>query len=327
MKKIITFVLAVTMLLSSVICISAADASPVKAYADAASGDLLYTVDFRGDSVFEPAPISDAATHFDFTPSTDGKSITIKGKETGTDKTSCFWGGTINGLVANKDTYYSMVYKVKANGKAGTNNSVGIGGWITDGNVEGLKFYNNYGNHNTVEQDDTTGSRRTALSNGSSKLGDYKIWATLKKNYEVDADGFVTMLLEFNGPKKNLTSYILADDGSIKNKSDWIKLESKSMTLNAKDDNLGVMFYAYYNVIDTTVKEVSFYKETVYEIPVTTPKQTTVATTTVATTAEATTAASTEAPSGGCNGSMAMSAIAVIPAIGCALILKKRKES
>ncbi|MBE6597414.1 MAG: hypothetical protein E7641_07070 [Ruminococcaceae bacterium] len=327
MKKIITLLLAVIMIAGSVLCISATDASPVKAYADANDRDLLYTVDFRGDSAFAPIAVGQATDYFDYTVSEDGSSLTVKVKPDLETVKPSYWGGTVTGLVANAETSYAMVYKVRANGNTGVDNSVGIGGWIDDGNVNFASFYNNYGNHNTIDAEGKTNNRRSVLSRGATKLGDYKMWATLKKEYNVDADNFVTMMLEYNGAKKRITSYILAKDGVETNQADWIRLEGQSMTFNQIDDAMGFMIFAKNkDVIDTTVKDVKIYKNTVYDPAAATT--TTKATTTVAATtaAPATTAATTVAEEGGCGSALAISAIALLPAIGCAVVLKRRKE-
>lgn len=232
---------------------------------------LVYTVDFRGDATFSPVALGTAGDNFDFTPSADGSALTIKGKETGTDKTRNFWGGTFAGLTADTTTIYTMVYAVKANGNAGKNNSVGIGGWIVDGKVElykdssnkdNIDFYNNYSNHNEVDKNASAEERRAALSLGCAKIGDYKMFNTLAA-YEEDAEGFVTMKVVYDGYNRTFVSYILSDNKTGENDEDWIKIEEQSMTMNLAPDAFGFMIYAHYNCIDTTIKNVRVYKQVV----------------------------------------------------------------
>ena len=151
------------MMFSSVLTVGASEVTESKVidYASAEEGELLYTVDFSGkDGVFAPVPVGAAAKHFDYIVSEAGNELTVKGRADGLDKTACYCGGTFAGL-ANKETFYTMVYKVKANGTVGKNNSVGIGGWILDAKVENYQFYNNYSNH----------TRRMAIDDNPDAMG------------------------------------------------------------------------------------------------------------------------------------------------------------
>ena len=175
MKKILIAILIATMLFAAIIPLSAATASPVKDYATAQNGELLYTVNFKGDSVFTPTALGNAADRFDYIASDDGSELTVKGKESSTMASSQnFWGGTITGLTATTQTQYTMVYKVRANGTVGQDNSIGVGGWIPDadfalsgadtGATAAKGGYNNYRNHNTIDSKGDTSMRRSALS-------------------------------------------------------------------------------------------------------------------------------------------------------------------
>ena len=225
--------------------------------------ELLYTVDFRGnDGIFIPGPIGESATHYDYTVSEDGNALTIKGRKSGTNKTFCYWGGTFAGFEANKETMYTMVYKAKANGTAGKDNSVGIGGWILDGKPEDCHFYNNYSNHSEMNAEGSIDDRRSALSNASNKLGEYVMWNNIG-DYAVDADGFVTIKIVYDGTTSQFQSAILAANaGDGSKESDWIYLETQKMVLDDTDDAMGFMVYSYYNVVDTTIKDVQLYKGT-----------------------------------------------------------------
>ena len=76
MKKLIITLLALAVLFS--LAVPAMAASPVKDYASAKDGDLLYTVNFKGDEAFTPATVT-GFKYFDITPSADGSSIEFKG--------------------------------------------------------------------------------------------------------------------------------------------------------------------------------------------------------------------------------------------------------
>lgn len=254
MKKIIAFVLSILMIAAMplTMTVTAADTEP----------ELIYTVDFRGDEKFAPVAIGDTANNFDFTASQDGTTLTIKGKSGGADQTLNYWGGTIANLTADETTAYTMIYKAKANGTAGKNNSVGVGGWIQNGDVEAAKFYNNYTNHNTVDANGSIEDRRAAISLSNGKIGSYVYFNTLSA-YEEDSDGFITMKQIYDGTTKSIRSYILADNKTGATDADWIKIEEQLMTLDDTADSFGFMIYAFYNVIDTTIKDVKIYKQSV----------------------------------------------------------------
>ncbi len=176
------------MMFSSVLTVGASEVTESKVidYASAEEGELLYTVDFSGkDGVFAPVPVGAAAKHFDYIVSEAGNELTVKGRADGLDKTACYWGGTFAGLEANKETFYTMVYKVKANGTVGKNNSVGIGGWILDAKVENYQFYNNYSNHNTITAEGSIDDRRSAISVADQKQAEYVMWNTIGE-YAID---------------------------------------------------------------------------------------------------------------------------------------------
>jgi len=297
------------------------------------AGDLLYTVNLNGEEgVFEPQVLGTAAENFDFTVGDDGKSLTVKGKEGEGEGVRGFYGAVITGLVANAETSYSMIYKVKANGTVGKNNSVGVGGIIVDGTADDTgKFYSNYGNHNTVDAEGSIENRRSALSLGSAKLnGDKYVMFEKLDKYAIDSDGFVTMRMDFAGEK--LISYILKDgsEGGF-DYDNWIEIEKyEEIEFDDTPDGFGFMLYAYYRVVDTTVKDVEIYKGQDLSYFTTTARttkapilRTTVATTTVAPTPAATTEAKSE---GGCGGALTFAAAAIVPALAAGVVLARKKK-
>ena len=273
MKKIIAVLLTVAMLASALVMVGA-NASPVADYATAEPGDLLYTVNFNGDSAFSPAAIVAGGSanfddNFDAIVSADGSSVTLKGKATGTTETVNYWGGIINGLAADANTHYTMIYKAKSNANE-KNDAVGVGGYALDNTFNAGGHYNNYCNHST------TNTPRAALSKGPTKSLSYIEFSTIAA-YDVDSDGFVTMINDFDGA--TYTSYILKDGAEATLDADmtnWIKLQELTMTLDTSN-SMCFVAYCYRTLIDTTIKDVKFYKglnaeaetpaETTYNIP------------------------------------------------------------
>ena len=341
MKKIIVAILLAAMLITAILPVSAAETALVKDYKTASDGDLLYTVDFRGDAAFEPKGVQKTTTHFVFTPSEDGKALTITGAEGAPDATAGYWGGIVEGLEADTKTVYTMVYKVKANGNVGKNNSVGVGGWIDNKMVTTAKFYNNYGNHTTADENGGIADRRLSLSLKSDKIvksdgSTYIMMDTLGK-YAVDADGFITLMIEFNGPESNFTSFILAEGaGDGTKESDWIKIETQKMTLNKVADAMGFMVYICYTVVNTTIKDVEIYKGTKidYPEPETEPETTKPAGNTPAESAPEAEQGGENAPetepaaaSGGCGGTVSFAGLALVSALGaCATFVSKKRR-
>ncbi|MBQ8213439.1 MAG: hypothetical protein IJZ80_05455, partial [Clostridia bacterium] len=254
MKKTLSLILSLIMILTLTV-------SVIPASAEGSATEPVYEVNFSGDAKFSPKPIGNAANNFEYTVGDNGASLTVKGKSGGTDKTESYWGGAITGLTADNTTVYTMIYKAKANGTLGKNNSVGVGGWIVNGDVNGAMFYNNYTNHNTVGENNSTADRRAALSKANAKIGSYKMFSELSAFAE-DANGFVTMKQVYDGVASTISSYILAKDKTGENEADWIKIESQPMSVGSSDV-FGFMIYSYYNVIDTTLKDVKIYKQSV----------------------------------------------------------------
>ena len=255
MKKIVCIILCLVMtLLPMTTFVTAAGTST--------EPELVYTVDFRGtDGKFAPAPVGAAGDSYTFTPSADGKELTIKGKDGGANETVNFYGGTIAGLAASRETMYTMIYQVRANGTAGTNNSIGIGGWISEGNVEAANFYNTYSSHNSVDGSGATNARAKLSLRHGGLHSDYVMFDTIGA-YAQDADGFMTMKMVFDGATKTFTGYFLAEGKTGENAADW--LEWKSQPISVKEnDCMGFMVYLYRTATDTTIRNVQIYKQAV----------------------------------------------------------------
>lgn len=256
MKCIVSLLTTVLLLVGMTAPLSAADSKLIKSYANAKDGDLLYIADFSSTGgAFAPAPNDLAAQNFTYTVGDKGASVTIKGGKG--DKTKSFWGGIINGLEADATTKYTMTYKVKMNGESGKNNSIGVGGWnVDDYDPANWVFYNDYGNFNSAFPAGDSTKNRSALSHADVKYN---------SNYTngidaatPDKDGFIWQMIEFDGPANTYRSY-----SNVNGK--WqLNEEQKMAETNdaAKKDNMSIMLYSYYAVVDATIKDVKFFKGT-----------------------------------------------------------------
>ena len=290
MKKIIAIVMIALMLLAVLAPAASATTSPVKKYADAKAGELLYTVDFRGNDgaiTLGSAGGANDKGHMDYTVIDNGAGVQIKAKSTAVDSQASLWGGIIKDLEATNQTIYSMVYKAKAEGEWATeddakNNSVGVGGWVvseaafqTTGGI-----YNVYANHNTKV---TTGgvaadsvNQRTALSNGTSKIGASEqpdkgyVFTKNMPAIDVDADGYVTALVVYNGTTKKFANYYLkAGATNLNAEASWLKFDEREMTAALDGTNTNYMCfwtYTFYKNINTTIKNVQYYKEYLWSL-------------------------------------------------------------
>ena len=271
MKRIVAIVMTVLMLLAVLAPVaSAATASPVKSYDEAEPGELLYTVNFNGDSAFQPARLDLDAGQMDYTVVENGAGIRITPKSGTQNQTQNFWGGLIKDLEANENTIYSMVYKAKADGAIGKNNAVGVGGWaVGEAQFQQTNgVYNVYANHNTVDATGSTLDQRAALSEGIMKIEGY-VMVKEKPAIAVDSDGFITALVVYDGTTCKFSNYYLAAGATdLKDEASWIKFEEQWMNnaiLPGDPTNYMCFWtYTFYNTIDTTIKNVQYYKDYIW---------------------------------------------------------------
>ena len=171
------------------------------------------------------------------------------------------YGSVINGLLFDKTTSYTMVYKVKMNGEIGKNNSIGIGGigWHIDlDDSMAWRFFNNYGNYNSVFEGGANEVNRTAISVSQQKMSDYTNGI---EDAIDDDDGFVLCRIDFDGPNQKVLAYAMTING-------WTFLEEQAMAepngeyedIYMENASLGFFLYTYYEVVDATVKDVRYYK-------------------------------------------------------------------
>lgn len=343
MKKLIVTLLAIALLCTFALPALADENSPVKDYATAEDGELLYTFDFSGkDGVLDLRNIGGkhADEYFYYIPSADGTSLQVYGREdAGEDKYTAYYGATIPSLEANFSTTYTFTYKVAMHGKGGRDNSVGIGAYFTSGYTDSsLSAYHLYGNYSTSSFTGDISTRRSSLSINNMKQNEYVMWSTLRA-YEVDEDGFITAMLVYEGATLTLTAYIRAEgagDGS--KESDWVKVEE--LIYVPGDDCMGFFIYAYYvDIVNVTVKDAKLYKGKIFasDEPVVEPtEEPTEAPTTKPTSAPATqpttpTTATTEAPEAEAAGEFPVGAVigivaaVVVVAVVVVILLKKKK--
>ncbi|MBE6960067.1 MAG: hypothetical protein E7448_05020 [Ruminococcaceae bacterium] len=269
MKKLIVTLLAIALLCSFAAPAMADESnSPVKDYATAEEGELLYTYDFSGkDGVLQMGNIGNqhADEYFYYNPSEDGTSLTVYGREDADKETyAAYYGATIPSLEGNFTTTYTMTYKVAMHGDVGLNNSCGVGAYFISGDTgDSMSVYNLYGNYSTKTASGSTSMRRSSLSINNQKQADYVQWNTLPA-YEVDADGYVTAMLVYEGSSLLMTAYIRAEgagDGS--KESDWIKVEE--LTYVPSEDCMGFFIYSYYVTdVNVTVKDAKLYKGKIF---------------------------------------------------------------
>ncbi|MBQ8388340.1 MAG: hypothetical protein IJX46_05405, partial [Clostridia bacterium] len=277
MKKVLAFLIASVLLIAAfAIPTAAVDISPVTKYEDAKSGDLLYTVNFNGDDVFKPTTRQELKSAEDkdlnptimtYTPSEDGKSLHIKGNGGSTNQEN-FWGGVIEGLDANANTVYAMVYQVKNDTPSG-DSSLGIGGWIIDPNTN--KFYNNYSNANACgAQGKADNIQKSALSYGGQKVKSYMYFGASETPYALTEDGFMTFMVIYDGRDWTMKAYVLTEnmgDGGMA--EDWTLIQEGDMD-NAgieTTETFGFFNYAFYAAIDAVVRDVKIYKGAPYSVP------------------------------------------------------------
>ena len=271
MKKLIVALLAVALLCTFALpALADQTTSPVKDYATAGDGELLYTFDFSGkDGVLNLGNVGGqhADEYFYYIPSEDGSSLHVYGREDADKETyAAYYGATISSLSADFSTIYTMTYKIGMQGDAGRDNSAGVGAYFVSGATNGsMSCYNLYGNFSTKSFLGDISMRRSSLSINNQKQADYIMWNTLPA-YEVDEDGFITVMLVYEGPAITMTAYIRAEgagDGS--KESDWIKVEDL-VFIPGGEDLMGFMIYTYYvETVNVTVKDAKLYKGKIFE--------------------------------------------------------------
>ena len=263
MKRLIISLLALALLLS--LAVPSLAASPVKDYATANDGDLLYTVNFNGDEALTPGYAAKSSV-FDITPSADGTTLEITGNAFNADgskkSAGTIWGGKITGLTADSTTKYTMTYQIwmdETDGGACLNGGkdcfVGVGGmWESTGN----KWYTFTSNYFTATAENRAFSMRR--NSGTLKNGDVPYAGVFADSLTPvkDADGFYTMRLTFDGTTATYTAYILTS-GTGANDADWTKIIDAPYTV-AEGDNVAFAMYTQFTTTHAKIKNVKYFK-------------------------------------------------------------------
>ena len=271
MKKLIVSLLALAVLFT--LAVPAMAANPVKDYASAADGDLLYTLNFNGDEAFTPATVT-GFKYFDITPSTDGSAIEFKGNGfydvdgsnyvAGDGKIQgSIWGGKITGLEADATTKYTMTYQIwidETNGGANTyggkNCYIGIGGMHEGTSKKWINFTSNYFTATAENRAFSLRRNSGVLEKGTEteKSGVFDAALAPVK----DNEGYYTVRMTFDGPSATATVYILTS-GTGANDADWTKVVDGAYNI---EDNSAMAFAAYAQVASThaKIKNVKYFK-------------------------------------------------------------------
>lgn len=258
MIKRLPLLLAAVMTASLLLPVSAADIPAPIPYAEAADGDLLWTVDFNAAEFFTPKPSETAARNYYYTIGDDGRSVTLCAKEGAACNQPAYWGGPIERLAVDGDAKVTMLFRIRANGDRGGNNSTGVGGWYFDSAESyNTQVVHNYSNWNSTGANGSDVENRAILCIASTKKANNGQYLYAIDQAMTDADGFMTCRMEFNGPDATVTvSYRTADGGWVIDEGNTCMLEQ----LNHTPDNLGFVFYAYPADADATVRDVQYFR-------------------------------------------------------------------
>ncbi len=222
---------------------------------------LIYTVNFNGDSTFTPSSPENDQNKATFTPSADGTSLTITNNgvaeaDKGTT-TRDYWGGVFNGLTVGENDIYTLVYKVKCSQPTDANSAISVGAVLTDGEFKlkdgtsgssaDVNCYIQYTNHHIKS--------RLGLGRDWSVASDYKNITTADLD---TTDGYVTTKIVYDFTTQKFSNYYLKKDGT------WMQLDEGVMN-NVSNAVLGFVLGATrpYYTDGTVIKDVQLYKETV----------------------------------------------------------------
>ena len=271
MKKLIITLLALAVLFS--LAVPAMAASPVKDYASAKDGDLLYTVNFSGDEAFTGAVVAGFKYH-DITPLSNGAELEVKGnkwhdyeegKWEGGEamNTGNIWAGKIAGLNADATTKYTMTYEIwinETNGGLRTHGGpdcyAGIGGLYEGTAKKWMTFTSNYFSENTANRNFSMRRNSGVLFKGTEdeKSG---VFADTVKPVKSN-DGYYTMRLTFDGTTATYTAYILTAGTGAKD-SDWTKLIDAPYNIE-DGSSMAFAIYCQSSALHCKVRNVNFYK-------------------------------------------------------------------
>lgn len=348
MKKILSITLGLLMILtmcSALIINTAAaeDAQVLRQYDRASDADILFYADFNSESYKTNQSAKDK---INFTVGDDGRSITVVAKpDSGSDNAS-YYGASFDQLPVNKGAKVTMSFKIKMNGsyvgkETPTNNSVGVGCWFIDEYLTqdpeaGWNFINAYGNWNCELPDGTLNRSGIRIAN-KTQLAGYKDGV---ENATPDDDGFISIKVEYDYEERTVTTFYLQDGQYVEDQS--ASMMSTAVVNNVKkDDHLGLGLSIPHVETDATIKEFKIFKglgltaeqlaiteNTTSEVePTTTAEKTYATRATMPPATQATTVDDAADDSeGGCGGSLALTAVALVPAVAAVAVISHKKK-
>ena len=254
MKKILSAILTLSMILALVAAMGIS-ASAADLYDSAKDGDVLYTLNFKGDDVFAPTVIRTVeADPIIVEVSEDGSSFTATYKAD-VAKAQAFWGGQIKGLTYGPEKTYTISMKMAIasyddNGTRKSNNAGVYVNYPTNTDPAyvtetGFKTFIGYYGAPDVQH---------SLSHAAGN----KITGKYASNYDytktnlatLDADGFVDLDIVISG--KTMTVYI--------NNVYYDEVDSFTTDFFEHGSNLGFVTYLYNQNASITVKDAKVIK-------------------------------------------------------------------
>ncbi|MBE6669854.1 MAG: hypothetical protein E7601_06590 [Ruminococcaceae bacterium] len=233
MKRTLSFILSVVMVATLALTLFVGVGA-------AKDGDVLWEANFKGDSKFAPAVLTDKATTADtvVTPSADGKSVNVT--FTKESSNSYAWGGAIDGLKITADTRYTVDVVFKTSGDGDNCGVTAVTGNAADPFAGG--WYTLYGK---------TTSTFTLNKSGTSDAGFF--WKNLGNAN--DADGYATFKIEVWG--YNVRVYALTADGTYKLGAAYPIAYAEHETAN-----IACGMFAYVNAGKVTTLDIKSFKVT-----------------------------------------------------------------
>ena len=260
MKRIFSALLSLIMILSLVAAMGIT-ASAADLYDSAKDGDVLYTVNFKGDDVFAPTQFRVVAENaLEVAVSDDGSSFTAN--YVSTTKGHAFWGGQIKGLTYGPDKIYTITMKMAIasyddNGTRKSNNAGVFVNFPTNTDAEYVKetgYKTLIGYYGAPD-----------VQHSLSHAAGTKVMGKYASNYDyskfnlatLDAEGFVDIAFVIDG--KTMTVYI--------NNVYYDEVDSFTTDFYKNGSNLGFSTYLYNTNASITVKDAKVYKGNIVKDP------------------------------------------------------------
>lgn len=262
MKKFFVALLSFIMIIGMTMPVSA-NVKPTE-LGSAADGSLIYSFNFNGDENYSPMGMRAFAQDYTATISEDGRSVTIKNKTGKTGEKYSLWGGLLEGYTfAKTDVHnkYAFVYKIKANNSDDAN-LIGVGGFSKIWNDDYKEVCGNSGKFTTGGTGKFGLFVNTLLiwkDKPSLGVTGYVSEMDLGEEFDVDSEGFMTMMVVYEGASDKYHSYALTKGGDVNDKDDWIYMQWANLGLQPTN-YLGFVVYVHSAATDVTIKDARIYK-------------------------------------------------------------------